>query len=76
MTVLIRPSLWSDYSDLIAIENQLWNESNTPQIITYSTPAEYRIQFPVGTHLVAFSESKGKVVGFIGFHPPTHLQAP
>ncbi|MEG0289744.1 MAG: GNAT family N-acetyltransferase [Carnobacterium sp.] len=75
MTVLIRRSLWSDYPDLIAIENQLWNERNTPQVTTYSSPEEYKIRFPVGTHLVAFNESEGKAVGFIGFHPSTLLQA-
>ncbi|SEK90676.1 Ribosomal protein S18 acetylase RimI [Carnobacterium iners] len=75
MTIQIRPSQWSDYPDLIAIENQLWNESNTPQVVTYSSPEAYKVQYPVGTHLVAFSESEEKVVGFIGFHPPSHLKA-
>lgn len=75
MTIQIRPSQWSDYSDLVAIENQLWNESNTPQVVTYSSPEAYKIQYPVGTHLVAFSLLEEKVLGFIGFHPPTHLKA-
>jgi RimJ/RimL family protein N-acetyltransferase len=75
MIIQIRPSLWSDYPDLISIENQLWNERNTPQVITYSSPEVYKIQYPVGTHLVAFSLLEEKAVGFIGFHSPTHLQA-
>ncbi len=64
MTIQIQPSLWSDYPDLIATENQLWNERNTPQVITYPSPQVYEIQYPVGTHLVAFSLLKEKTVGF------------
>ena len=75
MTIQIRPSQWSDYPDIVAIENQLWNESNTPQVVTYSSPEAYKIQYPVGTHLVAFSLLEEKAVGFIGFHSPTHLKA-
>lgn len=75
MTISIRPSLWSDYPALVAIENQIWNEENTPQVITYSSAAAYKTHYPIGTHLVAFSELEGKAVGFIGFHPPTHLEA-
>lgn len=75
MTVVIRPSHWSDYPDLVAIENQIWNETNTPNVTTYPSTEAYQQHHPVGTHLVAVNEELNKVVGFVGFHPPTPLAA-
>lgn len=75
MTVVIRPSCWSDYPDLVAIENQIWNETNTPQVITYPSAEAYRKRYPIGTHLVAVEAVSGKTAGFIGYCPPTGLEA-
>lgn len=75
MDIDIRTSQWADYPQIVAIENQIWNSTNTPQVTHYASPEEYAARFPVGSHLVAVSRTQEEVLGFIGFHPATSMAA-
>lgn len=69
----IRLSLVEDYPGMVAIENSIWNDLNTPSVTTYNSVAEFQLRYPAGSHLVAVEN--GEVLGLLGFHPPTGLAA-
>ena len=75
MDIDIRTSQWADYPQIVAIENQIWNSTNTPQVTHYASLEEYAARFPVGSHLVAVSRIQNEVLGFIGFHRATSMKA-
>lgn len=73
MMMEIRLSELKDYEGIVAIENAVWNDSNTPSVTTYNSVAEYILRFPTGSHLVAVENDE--VLGMLGFHCPTGLAA-
>ncbi|MGX7418962.1 N-acetyltransferase family protein [Carnobacterium gallinarum] len=69
----IRLSELKDYEGIVAIENVIWNDLNTPAVTEYNSVAEYILRFPTGSHLVAVEGED--VLGILGFHHPTSLPA-
>ncbi|MFD1465267.1 GNAT family N-acetyltransferase [Lapidilactobacillus mulanensis] len=62
-----RWSTLADYPALIAIENQIWNEQNTPIPTHYDHVSDYQKHFQPGSQLVAVID--GQPVGMISFNP-------
>lgn len=71
--LLIRPIEQSDYPQLIAIENSVWNQTNTPSQVFYASVADYQQYYPVGTQFVALAHQT--VLGIVQYHHATALPA-
>lgn len=60
-----------DASDLIALDELVWNERTAPASLSWKTRGEFLRNTPPGSQLVAIEQDM--VRGYIGFRPPTML---
>lgn len=72
-SLLIRPIQETDYPQLLAIENSVWNTTNTPSHVYYASIADYQHYYPVGTQFVALSDQV--ILGILQYHNATTLTA-
>lgn len=75
MNITIRFSRLEDYPEMVAIENRIWNDKNTPQVTIQKTTEEFLLDNPLGSTLVAVDSEKGTVLGLLNFNAPTSLRA-
>lgn len=71
MNIKIRPSKYKDFKQLIALENLIWNKTNTPMPIIWDSIEEYAEHFPPGSQFVAIVD--GRVAGNTSVKHPTPL---
>ena len=71
--MIIRPSRYEDYEQLVELENLIWNDENTPLVIEWETAEEYAQHVPPGSLFVAIHE--GRVAGYISVKNPTMLES-
>ena len=75
MEMTIRFSRSEDYPEMMAIENRIWNDKNTPQVTIHKAVADFLSANPIGSTLVAIEPEKGTVLGLLHFDNPTALTA-
>lgn len=71
MAIEVRFSKESDFDQLIALDNRIWNTDTTPAVIKWSSVSDYKQRNPEGSQLVALVN--GKVAGYLGYHSPSPL---
>lgn len=70
--LIIRSSKKEDFSQLVAMDNSLWNGANSPSNIRWDSEEQYAFGFPEGSQLVAVW---GEIVcGYAELHQPTPLE--
>ncbi|MFB5759945.1 GNAT family N-acetyltransferase [Paenibacillus medicaginis] len=67
----VRPSELKDASQIMALDELVWDEQTTPAPLNKSSREEFLRHSPPGAQLVAVKE--GTVYGYIGFRPATSL---
>ncbi|WP_036717850.1 GNAT family N-acetyltransferase [Paenibacillus harenae] len=71
--LIIRPSVKSDFGQLVELNNIIWNDENTPQPIYWESEDDYSKHCPAGSQFVAIINDK--VAGYVGFKRPTKLKS-
>lgn len=69
----LRPSELKDASQIMALDELVWDERTTPAPLNRSSREEYLRHSPPGSQLVAVKDET--VYGYIGFNPPTSLSS-
>ena len=67
MEMTIRFSRSEDYPEMMAIENRIWNEKNTPQVTVHKSMAGFSVGQPYRLHFGGYRTGKRDRFGSVAF---------